>query len=276
MIRARAGVDARHRSVTVAGVNGHNCGMNGEQSGRSADDGQEVERIRHTYATRDRRGPRAPAIASAYRAINLERQVATLGLIDRLFPGPRPELLDVGCGGGLDLERWLAEGWPPEALAGVDVSPDRVAAARDRLPGVDIRQTDGAALPYPDEHFKVATAVTVFSSILDAGLRRRLFAEMRRVVAPGGIVLIYDFVIRNPGNANVTPMTLRKIHALGVRPTSSVRVTPLLHLVAAGSRIHPLVEQAAMKLAPRTHRLTYWRLPDPDGGAAAPPAASSR
>jgi SAM-dependent methyltransferase len=255
---------------------GHNAEMNDQTSGGLREDADEVDRIRQTFANRDRRGPRSPAISSAYRLINLERQEAMLGLFDSLLPGPRPALLDVGCGGGLDLERWLKEGWPVTALSGVDVAPERVAAARVRLPGVDIRQTEGADLPYPDAKFAVATAVTVFSSILDPGLRRRLFTEMRRVVAPGGIVIVYDFVIRNPRNANVTPMTLRRLLALGERPTASVRITPLLHLVGAGSYIHPVFERAAMWLAPRTHRLTYWRLPYPDDVIALPAAASSR
>jgi ubiquinone/menaquinone biosynthesis C-methylase UbiE len=193
--------------------------------------------------------------------INLQRQDATLRLLEHRWPDRRPALIDVGCGVGLDLERLLAEGWPTTALAGVDVAPERVSAARERLPGIEIRQTDGAELPYPNASFEVATAVTVFSSILDPDLRRRLFAEMQRVVAPGGIVLVYDFVIRNPRNPNVTPMTLSRLRALGASPTRSVRITPLLHLVAVGATIHPLFARMAMKLAPPTHRLTYWVSP---------------
>lgn len=240
---------------------GDNADVNDQMSEGPREDAEEVDRIRQTFADRDRRGPRAAGIASAYRIINLQRQEATLRLLESRWPARRPSLIDVGCGTGLDLERWLAEGWPRTALAGVDVAPERVSAARERLPGVDIRQTDGADLPYPNASFEVATAVTVFSSILDPDLRQRLFAEMQRVVAPGGVVLVYDFVIRNPRNPNVTPMTLDRLRALGKSPSKSVRITPLLHLVAVGDTIHPLLGRAAMKLAPPTHRLSYWLSP---------------
>jgi hypothetical protein len=43
----------------------------------------------------------------------------------------------------------------------------------------------------------------MFSSILDASVKRRAAAEMARVLAPGGLVLWYDFFVNNPRNPNV-------------------------------------------------------------------------
>jgi SAM-dependent methyltransferase len=217
----------------------------------------EVRRIRAAYDVRDGRPARHPAIAEAYRLVNADRLARMRSTIERVA-GDRPRILDVGCGGGFDLAYWLSLGWPPERLAGVDLVERRIAAAADRCPGVDLRLTSGSELPFEADSFDVATAVTVFSSVLDPAVRRRLFAEMRRVARPGGSILVYDFVIRNPRNPDIVAMTRRRLLDMGGPPLESVRMTPVIHLVALASRFGPRATDVAMRFAPRTHRLSRW------------------
>lgn len=231
------------------------------ETAETADD--EAARIRAVYERRDRRGPRHLAIAEAYVRINKDRLERMRSVIAPASRATLPRILDVGCGTGFDLAFWLSSGWPADALSGVDLSRDRIAEARLNCPGVDIQVTSGTTLPFPDAVFDVATAVTVFSSILDGTVRRALFEEMRRVVRPGGIVLAYDFVVRKPSNHDVIPMDLVRLRALGTRPSTSVRLTPLLHLVALGTKFGGVGTSIAMRVAPRTHRLTCWRIPGP-------------
>ncbi len=221
-------------------------------------------RIRAVYEERDRKRPRIEAIVEAYRLINAERLEWMRSVVATASPTASPRILDVGCGSGFDLAYWLSLGWPGEKLVGVDLVEERIVKARSRCPGVDLRVTSGANLPFRDAVFDVATAVTVFSSILDEAVRRALFEEMCRVVVPGGLVLIYDFVVRKPGNRDVIAMDLRRLLALGRRPSSSLRLTPLLHLVALGTRFGGAGRSTAMRFAPRTHRLTCWRIPPAD------------
>ena len=217
----------------------------------------EVRRIRAAYDVRDGRPARHPAIAEVYRLVNADRLARMRSTIERVA-GDRPRILDVGCGGGFDLAYWLSLGWPPERLAGVDLVERRIAAAADRCPGVDLRLTSGSELPFEADSFDVATAVTVFSSVLDPAVRRRLFAEMRRVARPGGSILVYDFVIRNPRNPDIVAMTRRRLLDMGGPPLESVRMTPVIHLVALASRFGPRATDVAMRFAPRTHRLSRW------------------
>jgi len=221
----------------------------------------EVRRIRAAYDERDGRPARHPAIAEAYRLVNADRLARMQSTIERLA-GDRARILDVCCGGGLDLAHWLSLGWPAERLAGVDLVERRIAAAADRCPGVDLRLTSGSELPFGPDSFDVATAVTVFSSVLDPTVRRRLFDEMRRVVRPGGSILLYDFVVRNPRNPDVVAMTRRRLLDMGGPPLESVRMTPLIHLVALASRFGPRATDLAMRFAPRTHRLSRWLVSD--------------
>jgi SAM-dependent methyltransferase len=93
-------------------------------------------------------------------------------------------VLDVGCGPGA-LTAELVNRVGAESVSAVDPSASFVAAARDRLPGADIRQAAAGRLPFPDGAFGVTLAQLVVHFMADPvqGLR-----EMRRVTRPGGTV----------------------------------------------------------------------------------------
>ena len=95
----------------------------------------------------------------------------------------RPRILDVGCGTGANLLMLSKYG----DAEGVDISEDALAFCRER--GLQ-KVTHGAAeeLPYDDGTFDLVTALDVVEHIDDdlAGLR-----EMRRVLRPGGHVLLF-------------------------------------------------------------------------------------
>lgn len=93
-------------------------------------------------------------------------------------------VLDVGCGPGA-LTGELVARVGPANVAGVDPSAPFVHAARERHPGVDIRQASAAALPFPTAGFDAALAQLVIHFLPDpvAGIR-----EMARVARPGGVI----------------------------------------------------------------------------------------
>jgi len=95
----------------------------------------------------------------------------------------RARILDVGCGTGANL-LMLSEYGDAE---GVDVSEDALAFCRER--GLEkVRLGAGEELPYEDGTFDLVTALDVVEHMDDdlAGLR-----EMRRVLRPGGRVLLF-------------------------------------------------------------------------------------
>jgi ubiquinone/menaquinone biosynthesis C-methylase UbiE len=102
------------------------------------------------------------------------------------FAGVQPGMcaLDVGCGPGA-LSRVLTERLGIEQVAAADPSESFVTAARQRLPGLDVRQAAAEQLPWPDEAFDVVLAQLVvnFMADPDAGV-----AEMTRVTRSGGVV----------------------------------------------------------------------------------------
>lgn len=225
--------------------------MNEEESGR----------IRQVFVARDGRRPRA-WMTRGYAALTDERRALTAGILGREFAKlEHPTILDVGCGGGLDLEWWRQHGWQASRLAGIDLVDERVAAAQVRNPGVDVRRGEGGTLPFADAAFDVATASTVFSSISNASSRRSLFTEISRVVRPGGVIIVYDFVIRNPRNAHVVAMTERRLADLASRLADEAwSVSPLIYAVGPAALLHPKLGHLVGRMMPRTHRLSLWRV----------------
>jgi len=93
--------------------------------------------------------------------------------------------LDVGCGPGA-LTSELVARLGAELVAAVDPSEPFMIAARERHPGVDVRQAAAEELPFPDGEFDVTLAQLVVHFMADpvVGLR-----EMARVTRPGGVVV---------------------------------------------------------------------------------------
>jgi SAM-dependent methyltransferase len=96
--------------------------------------------------------------------------------------GAGTRVLDVGCGTGLVLVLAAQRGG---VVAGVDVTPELLAVARERLPDADLREADMERLPFADEAFDAVLGVNAFQF---AGDPVRALREAVRVVRPGGLV----------------------------------------------------------------------------------------
>ncbi|WP_446211309.1 class I SAM-dependent methyltransferase [Micromonospora sp. IBSANI012] len=104
-------------------------------------------------------------------------------LVERVGEAP---MADLGCGPG-HVAAWLAE--RGVTAVGVDFSPAMVAAGRRRYPEVEFRQGDLLSLPAADGEFGGAVALYSVIHLRPAELRPA-FAEMRRVLRPGGFLLV--------------------------------------------------------------------------------------
>jgi arsenite methyltransferase len=123
-------------------------------------------------------------------AVVAQRQAVLDAL--RLAPGER--VLDIGSGPGM-LVRQMAEAVGERgAVHGVDVSPSMLALARGTAspPGaapVAYEQADALALPFADASFDVAVSTQVYEYVEDMSAA---LAEVRRVLRPGGRLLVLD------------------------------------------------------------------------------------
>jgi SAM-dependent methyltransferase len=206
----------------------------------------EADRILAEYARRAEEVP-AELYAPTNPAHLFIRQSLERALVRMLgeagaLPLSGRRVLDVGCGYG----QWLADletlGAERRLLAGIDLVPERVEKARARLGGADIREGDASELPFEEGAFDLVLQSMMFSSILDASVKRRAAAEMSRVLAPGGLVLWYDFFVNNPRNPNVRGVGRREVEELfpgfDLRWRRVTLAPPLLRALAP--RLRPL------------------------------------
>ncbi len=99
-------------------------------------------------------------------------------------------VLDFGCGSGRLLVGWHALG-TGDALSGCDINTELVEWAKANLPpAIDVRTTQPQPpLPYADAAFDVVFAISVFTH-LSLASQRQWAAELRRVLRPGGDLLV--------------------------------------------------------------------------------------
>ena len=170
-------------------------------------------------------------------------------------------VLDVGCGGGRWLRVLTEEGVPEERLHGVDLIPERVAAASRSLPDADVQMGDGSRrLPYGDGSFGLVLMFTVLSSMHDRGAAAAAVAEAGRVLRTGGLLAIYEPAIPNPVNRARLTIRPGEVASWGsplmkVRSTTRLTVAPPLArgLGHLSPRIYDLLGKLPFLL---THRLS--------------------
>ncbi|MDD5140145.1 MAG: class I SAM-dependent methyltransferase [Verrucomicrobiales bacterium] len=109
-------------------------------------------------------------------------------------------LLDVASGTGLMIKAALELGVDPANVIGVDPSQGMLAENRKRNP-VTLLEGKGEALPCADSSFDFVCMGYALRHVEDLG---RLFGEFKRVLRPGGKVLILE--ITRPTNPVVLPL----------------------------------------------------------------------
>jgi SAM-dependent methyltransferase len=110
-------------------------------------------------------------------------------------------LLDYGCGAG-DLMRVLAGLGARAAFSGCDVSTGMLAEAARRWPGdlgaaPSLVTQDGAGTPFADGRFDIATVSAVLHHVPIVE-RPAVYAELGRVLKPGGRLYVFEHNPRNP------------------------------------------------------------------------------
>jgi phosphatidylethanolamine/phosphatidyl-N-methylethanolamine N-methyltransferase len=102
-----------------------------------------------------------------------------------------PRVLEVGVGTGLALPLYRRD----LQVVGIDLSRDMLAKAQDRVASERLSnvrgllEMDAEHMAFADASFDIAVAMFTASVVPDA---KRLFAEMSRVVRPGGRLLFVN------------------------------------------------------------------------------------
>jgi len=134
-----------------------------------------------------------------------------------LGPPANARWLDVGCGTGAFSEL-IAKRCAPASLAGIDPSPEQIAYAREHFPRFRFEVADSAATPFSDGAFDVVASALVIHFIPD---RQKAFAEMKRVLASGGLVGGYTWKREGMKEFAAYAPMIDGIAAIGIPPPHS-------------------------------------------------------
>lgn len=132
-------------------------------------------------------------------------------------------VLDVGCGLGA-CTALFAAGYPEATITGINYSARQIAYANDTYASAQIRfhQMDATALDFPDQRVDCIHAV---EAAMHFRPRSAFFAEARRLLVPGGRLILTDVLADRPTsfipsvNDERTPADYaRTLQAAGLEP----------------------------------------------------------
>jgi SAM-dependent methyltransferase len=108
-------------------------------------------------------------------------------VLSRLRVGDGTRLLDIGCGSGYAAAMAAALG---ASVTGIDITPELIEIARERVPDGEFRVGTMDALPYADASFDAAVAFNAFQFADDPD---NAVGEAARAVRSGGLVAATTF-----------------------------------------------------------------------------------
>lgn len=155
----------------------------------------EIERIKKDYQEKEEKRSK---LWTYFNPVNLylvhEREQEILYILNKMVQRDLSDLkiLDIGCGHGKELAKYIFYGAKPTNLFGVDIIEDRIIKAKNNFSSISFSVSNASNLDFFDESFDVIIQMTVFSSIFDNNLKLKIASEIERLLSKDGVFIWYD------------------------------------------------------------------------------------
>lgn len=103
------------------------------------------------------------------------------------------KVLDVGCGYGRTLDELHQNGY--QNLLGIDFSEGMIRRGKSMFPYLDLRVKENEQITLPDQSVDAVILFAVLTCIRDDSGQKTLIQEIRRVLRPGGVLYVNDFLL---------------------------------------------------------------------------------
>jgi SAM-dependent methyltransferase len=157
-------------------------------------------------------------------------------VLEQLGVGAGTRLLDIGCGSGYAAAMAAALG---ANVTGIDITPELIAIARERVPAGDFRVGAMDALPYQDNGFDAAVGFNAFQFADDPARAAR---EAARVIRPGGLVATTTFAEPERNQSTALHLALEPLR--GAAPAGGQH---LPYALSAPGGLERLLESAGLE-----------------------------
>ncbi|MCX7862006.1 MAG: class I SAM-dependent methyltransferase [Bacteroidales bacterium] len=125
------------------------------------------------------------------------------------------KLLEIGAGSGYNLFFFKRIGFSYQNLFANELMDDRLKKLSSNFPQITIIAGDACEIDKSfSGTFDVILQSTVFSSITDYHMRKKLALKMKELLKPNGIILWYDFYFSNPQNKYTRAVSKKEIKSL--------------------------------------------------------------
>jgi ubiquinone/menaquinone biosynthesis C-methylase UbiE len=165
-------------------------GLAGRAAMEKAEFDQFADEYRAMHARNIRASGETPDYFAEYKVRDVSQYLASLGRTAHT-------VLDFGAGVGTSIP-WFRRYFPQAAITCLDVSERSLEIGSSRFPGeARFVAFDGQRIPAPDGSFDLAFAACVFHHI-DHAEHVSLMRELRRVLSPRGLLVIFEHNPLNP------------------------------------------------------------------------------
>lgn len=119
-------------------------------------------------------------------------------------------ILDVGCGYGRVLNELHGLGFT--RLLGIDFSERLIERGKRQFPFLDLRLQPADTIDFPDGSFDAVLLCAVLTCIVSNEAQEALLAEIKRVLRPGGLLYVNDFLLNSDARNRERYLAWEKVY----------------------------------------------------------------